>query len=164
MSAEVIKFPYNACRRVHSRKPRNSKNGTPEERAAKAAAMLPAPADVVLLSDRSVPAEPVIDRRKLRGNPMRDYIPAISFGATVCGKLYTMDLKGERLGDVPPDLRMAWFRDLHHAIEALPKLSAGLAQAAETLGASISGQEFAAFVATLPLEAQIAISAKIRDQ
>src|SRR5713226_6902907 len=34
----VVKFPYNACRRVHSRKPRISKNGTPEERAAKAAA------------------------------------------------------------------------------------------------------------------------------
>jgi hypothetical protein len=34
----VVKFPYNACRRVHSRKPRRSRNGTPEERAAKAAA------------------------------------------------------------------------------------------------------------------------------
>ena len=33
----VVKFPYTACRRVHSRKPRVSKNGTPEERAAKAA-------------------------------------------------------------------------------------------------------------------------------
>ena len=34
----VVKFPYNACRRVHSRKPRISRNGTPEERAVKAAA------------------------------------------------------------------------------------------------------------------------------
>jgi hypothetical protein len=33
----VVKFPYDACRRIHSRKPRKSKNGTPEERAAKAA-------------------------------------------------------------------------------------------------------------------------------
>ncbi len=33
----VVKFPYNASRRVHSRKPRISKNGTPEERVAKAA-------------------------------------------------------------------------------------------------------------------------------
>jgi len=31
----VVKFPYIASRRVHSRKPRVSKNGTPEERAAK---------------------------------------------------------------------------------------------------------------------------------
>jgi hypothetical protein len=34
--AEIFKFPYDASRRVHSRKPRRSKNGTPEERAAKA--------------------------------------------------------------------------------------------------------------------------------
>jgi hypothetical protein len=35
---EVIKFPYRVSRRLHSRKPRRSKNGTPEQRAAKAAA------------------------------------------------------------------------------------------------------------------------------
>jgi hypothetical protein len=34
----IVKFPYDACRRVHSRKQRRSKNGTPEERAAKAQA------------------------------------------------------------------------------------------------------------------------------
>jgi hypothetical protein len=34
----VVKFPYSACRRLHSRRPRISKNGTPEKRAAKAAA------------------------------------------------------------------------------------------------------------------------------
>jgi hypothetical protein len=34
----IVKFPYDACRRVHSRKQRRSKNGTPAERAAKAAA------------------------------------------------------------------------------------------------------------------------------
>ena len=34
----VVKFPYDASRRVHSRKPRISENGTPEERAAKTAA------------------------------------------------------------------------------------------------------------------------------
>jgi hypothetical protein len=38
MDSNVVKFPYTACRRVHSRKPRRSFNGTPEERAAKAAA------------------------------------------------------------------------------------------------------------------------------
>jgi hypothetical protein len=35
--SNVVKFPYDACRRVHSRKPRRSKNGRPEERAARAA-------------------------------------------------------------------------------------------------------------------------------
>jgi len=32
----VVKFPYSACRRVHARRGQISKNGTPEERAAKA--------------------------------------------------------------------------------------------------------------------------------
>jgi hypothetical protein len=36
--SSVVKFPYSVSRRVHSKKPRASKNGTPEERAAKAAA------------------------------------------------------------------------------------------------------------------------------
>jgi hypothetical protein len=33
--AEVKKLPYEVSRRIHSRKPRRSKNGTPEERAEK---------------------------------------------------------------------------------------------------------------------------------
>jgi hypothetical protein len=37
----IVKFPYCASRRVHSRRHRISKNGTPEERAAKAAAVRP---------------------------------------------------------------------------------------------------------------------------
>jgi hypothetical protein len=37
MASTVVKFPYSVSRRAHSRKPRRSKNGTPEERAAKAA-------------------------------------------------------------------------------------------------------------------------------
>jgi hypothetical protein len=37
MTAKIIGLPYKVTRRLHSRKPRNSKNGTPEERAAKAA-------------------------------------------------------------------------------------------------------------------------------
>jgi hypothetical protein len=52
----VLKFPYNASRRVHSRNPRRSKNGTSEERAAKAAeaavALSPA-ANVTTLSGES---------------------------------------------------------------------------------------------------------------
>jgi hypothetical protein len=46
---EIFKFPYDACRRVHSKKPRRSKNGTPEERAAKAAAAKPTNAAVIPL-------------------------------------------------------------------------------------------------------------------
>jgi hypothetical protein len=52
----VVKFPYNACRRLHSRRPRRSKNGTPEERAAKAAkaAAKSTPATVIDISGQSV--------------------------------------------------------------------------------------------------------------
>jgi hypothetical protein len=52
----VVKFPYSACRRVHSRRQRISKNGTPEERAAKAAAGIPTTttATVVEISRRGV--------------------------------------------------------------------------------------------------------------
>jgi hypothetical protein len=55
--SNVIKFPYSACRRVHSRKPRISKNGAPEERAAKAEAVRPDPStapNVVQLSGKPV--------------------------------------------------------------------------------------------------------------
>jgi hypothetical protein len=53
----VVKFPFNACRRVHSRKQRRSKYGTPEERAAKLAAAKArvANASVVENSGRSGP-------------------------------------------------------------------------------------------------------------
>ena len=37
MTANIIKFPHSVSRRAHSRKPRRSKNGTPEERARQAA-------------------------------------------------------------------------------------------------------------------------------
>ena len=137
MSAEVIKLPYAVTRRAQARKSRCSKNGTPEERAAKAAELRSEPGNLVVLPD----VQPAIDGRKLRGNPMRDYIPAISFGSTVCGKLYTLDLKGGRLADVPQDLRWAWLCDVQTAREAMKKLSEGLAQAAETLCKSIEGDE-----------------------
>jgi hypothetical protein len=37
MSAEIIKLPYSTTRRAHARRPRCSKNGTPEERAVASA-------------------------------------------------------------------------------------------------------------------------------
>lgn len=64
----IVKFPYIASRRIFSRRPRVSKNGTPEERAAKAAAeaaaastngtvcMLPSPAQH-LMSDEEMRAQ-----------------------------------------------------------------------------------------------------------
>ena len=61
----VVKFPYVTSRRVHSKKPRRSKNGTPEERAAKATP-LEAPVDVVLMANVREQARSEVDGRKLR--------------------------------------------------------------------------------------------------
>jgi hypothetical protein len=46
MTGIIYKFPYNVSRRAYSRTGRCSKNGTPEERAAKAAAVRPDPASL----------------------------------------------------------------------------------------------------------------------
>lgn len=105
MTAEIVKFPYSASRRVYSKQPRRSKNGTPEERAAKAAALEAMPADVVPMSLARAQVRSDVDGRKLRGSPLRDCIGTISFGATVVGKMHTAGLKGEPLGAIQPEIR-----------------------------------------------------------
>jgi hypothetical protein len=54
----IVKFPYDACRRIHSRKPRRSKNGTSEERAAKAGPATSPTAAVVRISRGNVGMAP----------------------------------------------------------------------------------------------------------
>jgi hypothetical protein len=133
--AEIFKFPYDASRRVHSRKPRRSKNGTPEERAAKAAAMETSPADVVPMSLVQADARSEVDRRKLRGSPLRNYIATISFGATVVGRMHTAGLKGEPLAAVQSEIGKEWLETLDRALEALATVGLGLIQAVQTLKA-----------------------------
>jgi hypothetical protein len=94
MSGDVIKFPFVRARGAWSRMPRRSKNGTPEERAAKAATLETTPADVVSMSHIRAQAHSEVDRRKLRVSPLRDCIAAISFGATVVGKMHTRWTEG----------------------------------------------------------------------
>src|SRR5258705_8520391 len=135
MNDNVIRFPYEACRRVHSRKPRRSKNGTPEERAAKTAASEMAPADVVSMSHIRAQAHSEVDRRTLRGSPLRDCIGAISFGATVVGKMHTAGLRGEPLAAVRTEIRKEWLETLDRAVQALCTVGTGLAQAMDILNA-----------------------------
>jgi hypothetical protein len=135
MSAEIVKFPYSASRRVYSKMPRRSKNGTPEERAAKAAVLLPTPADVVPMSHVQGKARSEVDRRKLRGSPLRDCITAVSFGATVVGKMHTAGLKGEPLAAVQTEIRKEWMETLDRAVRALCTVGNGLVQAMSTLEA-----------------------------
>jgi hypothetical protein len=150
--AEIFRFPYDACRRVHSKKPRRSKNGTPEERAAKAAALFPTSADVVPMADAREQARSEVDGRKLRGSPLRDCIGAISFGATVVGKMHTAGLKGEPLVEIPPEIREEWIETLDRAIEAMCTVGTGIAQAMKTLRALES--ETSDFPVNLPVEGQ----------
>jgi hypothetical protein len=152
MSNNVVKFPYDASRRMHSRKPRRSKNGTPEERAAKAAALLPMPADIVPMTDALEQARSEVDGRTLRGSPLRDSVGAISFGATVVGKMHTAGLKGEPLATIQPEIRKEWLETLDHAVEAMCALGVGLAQAMNTLKALES--ETSDFPVNLPVLGQ----------
>jgi hypothetical protein len=149
MTSNVVRFPYSASRRVHSQKPRRSKNGTPEERAARAAALFPTSADVVPMADAREQARLEVDGRKLRGSPLRDYIATVSFGATVVGKMHTAGLKGEPLAAIQPELRKEWLETLDRAFEALATVGAGLTQAMKTLKALQS--ETSDFPVNLPV-------------
>jgi hypothetical protein len=163
MSNNVVKFPYDASRRMHSRKPRRSKNGTPEERAAKAAALEATPADIVPMADVRAQARSEVDGRKLRGSPLRDCIGTISFGATVVGKMHNAGLKGEPLATIRPEIRKEWLETLDGAVEAMCALGVGLAQAINTLKALES--ETSDFPVNLPGLGQTVLNlAAERDQ
>jgi hypothetical protein len=135
MDSNIVKFPFAVSRRAFARKPRTSMNGTPEERAAKAAALEATPADVVSMSRVRAQAHSEVDRRTLRGSPLRDCIGAISFGATVVGKMHTAGLRGEPLAAVQTEIRKEWLETLDRAIGALATVGVGLAQAMQTLKA-----------------------------
>ena len=160
--SNVVKFPYSASRRVHSQKPRRSKNGTPEERAAKAAATQSPPASIALLSARNQsPQEPTIDRRKLRSSPLREKISSISFAATIIGKMCTADLRGE---DLPSDTA-GWREELRTGAATARYVADELDKAAERLqreAAVMTPKEFGEAYGQASPDIQQAISDKIR--
>lgn len=162
--SNVVKFPYDACRRVHSRKPRRSKNGTPEERAAKVAAVTTTPADIVPMSRVQERAHSEVDRRKLRGSPLRDCIATISFGATVVGKMHTAGLKGEPLAVVQSEIREEWLETLDRAIGALATVAVGLTQAINTLKAQSETSDFPVKLPVSELGQPVLNLAAERDQ
>jgi hypothetical protein len=133
--AEIFKFPYDASRRVYSQKPRRSKNGTPEERAAKAAALLPPAADIVPMGEAREKARSEVDGRKLRGSPLREPLAVVSFGVTVVGKMHTAGLKGEPLAEIDLETRKEWHETLGRAFVALTTICRGINEAMNTLEA-----------------------------
>jgi len=101
------------------------------------------------MADVREQARSEVDGRKLRGSPLRDCIGAISFGATVVGKMHTAGLKGEPLATIQPETRKVWLETLASAFEGLATLSVGLAQAMNTLKALQS--ETSDFPVNLPV-------------
>jgi len=80
----VVKFPYDACRRIHSRRPRISKNGTPKERAAKAAdaAAKSTAAAVIEISPRRVSKdEAALRQQALSNQELREKIDSLDDAA-----------------------------------------------------------------------------------
>jgi hypothetical protein len=145
--AEIFKFPYDVSRRAHSRKPRRSKNGTSEGRAAKAAAVQGAPAAVIELARNET-----IDRRKLRGNPLRDRYALISPAVTIVGKIYTAKLRQDDWWDTA--ITENW----------LQTLKAGAAAArhvADELDKQTKSISVAAVYDALPIEEKQIICAEV---
>ena len=77
--SNVVKFPFSVPRKAHARKPRASKNGTPEERAAKS-----------VPSKKSEPCG--------QSNPLRAKIVAVSRAATIAGRVNYQSRDLSRIG------------------------------------------------------------------
>ena len=63
---------------------------------------------------RTLPRKPpralsAVDGRKLRGSPLRDKVPVISFAVTISGKMHMAALRGEPL----PHDAAGWLEELH---------------------------------------------------
>jgi hypothetical protein len=145
--SNVVKFPYDASRRVHSRKPRRSKNGTPEERAAKAGAVQGAPAAVIELARNET-----IDRRKLRGNPLRESYALISPAVTIIGKIYTAKLRQDDWWDTA--VTENWLQTLEAGATAARYVADNLDKKAQSI-------RLAAKYDALPLEEKQIVSTEV---
>src|SRR5207302_2003770 len=114
-----------------------------------------------LSSRNQSPQEPTIDRRKLRGSPLRDKIPSISFAAMIVGKMCTADLKGE---DLPSDTA-GWREELRTGAATARYVADELDKAAERLqreAAAMTPKEFKEAYDQASPEIQQMVSDRIR--
>jgi hypothetical protein len=108
MDSNVVKFPFTAPRRTFAGKPRWSKNGAPEERAAKA---------------------PAAEKRSYPGNPLRSKIVAVSRAATIAGLVNYQSRDLSRIGPIgEPHLQ-----ELRSAAKEARYLASEFERAAEQL-------------------------------
>jgi hypothetical protein len=137
MDSNVVKFPHDASRRVHSRKPRRSKNGTPEERAEREAASTQATRAAILAfaAPRLVPdPEPPLARAH-RCNPLRSQFLPISPAVTIAGK---MAKHPEHLLEICQGVREMWLQKLRIGAEAARAVARELDAVARAYDALVS--------------------------
>jgi hypothetical protein len=131
----VVKFPFSVSRRAHARKPRASINGTPEERAAKAADNSTTPAGTI--SPAAVRADARStekrDGRKLRCNPLRAKFAPISPAVTIVGEMHTVTRKCGSLSNLHPDVIREWLSELRAGADSARIVASELDKAAEHL-------------------------------
>jgi hypothetical protein len=104
----VIKFPYNVSRRAFARKQRSSKNGTPEERAAKA---------------------PAAEKRPQNSNPLRAKVVTVSRAVTIAGMV---NYRSRDLSGIGP-VGELHFQELRRAAEEARYLASEFERAAEQI-------------------------------
>jgi hypothetical protein len=131
MHSNIVKFPFIVSRRAHARKPQTSKNGTPEERAAKRV-----PAGVVELSLVRAEAGSTAKRdgRSLRANPLRATFAPISPAVTIVGKMHTAENRDiGALSNLGPDIIKEWLNELRVGADSARIVASELDRAAEYL-------------------------------
>jgi hypothetical protein len=92
-TATIFKFPHDVSRRAFARMPRNSKNGTPEERTAK---------------------QPGHDRKPNHSgnNPLRARLASVSIAITMVGKAAVYRRHGFDPATLSDCERRVWLEDL----------------------------------------------------
>jgi hypothetical protein len=113
MDSNIVKFPFTVSRRAHARKPRWSKNGTPEERAAK-----------FVPSKKSEPCG--------HSNPLRAKIVTVSRAATIAGRVNYQSRDLSRIGA----LGEGHSQELRSAAKEARHLASEFERAAEQLAPS----------------------------
>jgi hypothetical protein len=118
----------------------------PEERAAKVGAAQGAPAAVIEFATNET-----MDRRKLRGNPLRESYGLISPAVTIIGKIYTANLRQEGWWDTA--ITENWLQTLEGGAAAARYVADELDKRAKSIS-------MAAKYDALPLEEKQIVSAE----
>jgi hypothetical protein len=131
--AEIFQFPLRdaACGRVHSKRLRRSK-----------------PSAAII----ELPQNKTTDRRKLRGNPLRDKFALVSPAVTIIGKIYTADLRQDGWWDTA--ITENWLQTLEGGAAAARYVADELDKRAKSIS-------MAAKYDGLPLEEKQIVSAEV---